>query len=55
MPRTRRSGGAREISEKDLVAAMRFAHPECVKLTPELVGELNWLHDDCAYRKALKR
>jgi polyribonucleotide nucleotidyltransferase len=25
-------GGAREISEKDLVAAMRFAHAECVKL-----------------------
>ena len=25
-------GGAKEISEKDLFAAMKFAHPECVKL-----------------------
>ena len=28
-------------------------NPECVKLTPELVSRLNWLHDDCGYRKAL--
>lgn len=33
----------------------RFAvNPECVKLTPELVRELRWLHDGCAYRKAMK-
>ena len=31
--------------------------PECLQLTEELVRELNWLHDDCGYRKAqgLKR
>ncbi|GAB7027684.1 YcgN family cysteine cluster protein [Geotalea toluenoxydans] len=31
--------------------------PECIQLTEELVRELNWLHDDCGYRKAqgLKR
>lgn len=28
-------------------------NPECVQLTPELVKDLNWLHDDCAYRQAL--
>jgi len=28
-------------------------NPECIKLTEELVRELHWLHDDCAYRKAL--
>ena len=28
-------------------------NPECVKLTEELVRTLPWLHDDCAYRKAL--
>jgi uncharacterized cysteine cluster protein YcgN (CxxCxxCC family) len=32
----------------------RFAiNPECVQLTPELVGRLHWLHDECAYRVAL--
>ncbi len=29
-------------------------NPECVKLTPELVGQLRWLHDGCAYRKTLQ-
>jgi len=28
-------------------------NPECVALTPELVESLPWLHDDCAYRRAL--
>lgn len=28
-------------------------NPECVALTPELVERLPWLHDDCAYRRAL--
>jgi uncharacterized cysteine cluster protein YcgN (CxxCxxCC family) len=27
--------------------------PECIELNEELVRELNWLHDDCGYRKAL--
>lgn len=32
----------------------RFAiNPDCVKLTEELVRTLPWLHDDCAYRRAL--
>jgi uncharacterized cysteine cluster protein YcgN (CxxCxxCC family) len=31
----------------------RFAiNPECVKLTPELVREIRWLHDGCGYMKA---
>ncbi|MRR53270.1 MAG: YcgN family cysteine cluster protein [Deltaproteobacteria bacterium] len=32
-------------------------YPECVQLTETLVQKLNWLHDDCGYRKAfgLKR
>ncbi|GAB4295659.1 MAG: YcgN family cysteine cluster protein [Desulfuromonadia bacterium] len=29
-------------------------NPECVALTPELVETLHWLHDDCAYRRALE-
>jgi uncharacterized protein len=28
---------------------------ECVKLTPALLREIRWLHDDCGYRKALVR
>jgi uncharacterized protein len=28
-------------------------NPECVKLTPELVKGLRWLHDKCGYMKAL--
>ncbi len=29
----------------------RFKHEEdCIKLTPENVGELDWLPEDCAYR-----
>ena len=34
----------------------RFAiNPECVKLTPALLGEIRWLHDDCGYRKTPAR
>jgi hypothetical protein len=29
-------------------------NPECVKLTPELVPTLRWLHDDCGYVRNLK-
>lgn len=28
-------------------------NPDCLQLTPELVTQLHWLHDDCGYRKAL--
>ena len=32
----------------------RFAiNPECVKLTPELVREIRWLHNGCGYRKSM--
>ena len=30
-------------------------NPSCVKLTPELVATLRWLHDDCGYMKAFGR
>jgi uncharacterized cysteine cluster protein YcgN (CxxCxxCC family) len=30
-------------------------NPACVKLTPELVAEIRWLHDDCGYMKAFGR
>jgi uncharacterized cysteine cluster protein YcgN (CxxCxxCC family) len=30
-------------------------NPECVKLTPEMVKTLHWLHEDCAYMRALGR
>jgi uncharacterized cysteine cluster protein YcgN (CxxCxxCC family) len=41
------------VSRECRIYERRFAiNPECVKLTPKLVGELNWLHDECAYRKA---
>jgi uncharacterized protein len=43
------------VSRECRVYERRFAvNPECVKLTPELVRELRWLHDGCAYRKAMK-
>jgi uncharacterized cysteine cluster protein YcgN (CxxCxxCC family) len=42
------------VSRECRVYERRFAiNPECVKLTPELVRDLNWLHDGCAYRKVL--
>jgi uncharacterized cysteine cluster protein YcgN (CxxCxxCC family) len=28
-------------------------NPDCVKLTPERVESLSWLHDSCGYRQAL--
>lgn len=28
--------------------------PDCVRLTPENVGKLNWLPDTCAYRRLAK-
>lgn len=28
--------------------------PDCVRLTPENVGQLNWLPDTCAYRRLAK-
>ncbi len=28
-------------------------NPECVKLTPELVRRISWLHDECGYRKMM--
>ena len=27
-------------------------NPDCVKLSPEMVGSLRWLHDQCGYIKA---
>ena len=44
------------ISRECRIYERRFAiNPACVKLTPELVGKLRWLHDECAYRKSMKR
>ena len=43
------------VTRECKVYERRFAiNPECVKLTPGLVGELRWLHDGCAYRKAVR-
>lgn len=28
-------------------------NPECVKLTPDKIENLHWLHEDCAYMKAI--
>ncbi|BDV44089.1 hypothetical protein GURASL_30120 [Geotalea uraniireducens] len=42
------------VSRQCVIYDRRFTiNPECVKLTEELVRELNWLHDECAYRRAL--
>lgn len=42
------------VTRQCRVYGRRFEiNPECVQLTPELVRTLNWLHDGCAYRKAL--
>lgn len=27
-------------------------NPACIKLTPELLQQLRWLHPDCGYRRA---
>jgi uncharacterized cysteine cluster protein YcgN (CxxCxxCC family) len=26
-------------------------NPECVKLSPQMIGKIPWLHDRCAYMK----
>ncbi len=42
------------VTRRCVIYDRRFEiNPECVKLTEELVRELNWLHDDCAYRRKL--
>lgn len=42
------------VTRKCKVYKRRFViNPECVKLSPELVREIRWLHDGCGYRKAL--
>lgn len=42
------------VSRQCKVYERRFEiNPDCIALTPELVKSLNWLHDACAYRKAL--
>lgn len=28
-------------------------NPDCIQLSPALVKNLNWLHDDCGYRRAM--
>ena len=28
-------------------------NPECVKLSPDIIGGLRWLHDQCAYMRKL--
>ncbi len=34
----------------------RFAiNPDCIKLTPELIRKLHWLHDGCGYITALRK
>ncbi len=39
----------RECKVYDRRAAI---NPACIKLTPELLGTLRWLHPDCGYRQA---
>jgi hypothetical protein len=42
------------VSRRCRIYERRFdINPDCVKLTEELVRDLAWLHDDCAYRRAL--
>ncbi|HTP64661.1 MAG TPA: YcgN family cysteine cluster protein [Geobacteraceae bacterium] len=42
------------VTRKCKIYDRRFdINPECVKLTPELVKRINWLHDGCGYRKKL--
>lgn len=41
------------ISRECRIYERRFEiNPQCLKLTPELVKKLNWLHDECGYRAA---
>jgi uncharacterized cysteine cluster protein YcgN (CxxCxxCC family) len=42
------------VSRQCRIYERRFEiNPDCIKLTEELVRTLPWLHDDCAYRRAL--
>lgn len=42
------------VSRSCKIYERRFQiNPECVKLTEEMVRSIPWLHDDCAYRRAL--
>ncbi|RNC71404.1 MAG: YcgN family cysteine cluster protein [Desulfuromonadales bacterium] len=42
------------VTRQCVIYDRRFdINPECIKLTEDLVRELHWLHDGCAYRKAL--
>jgi hypothetical protein len=41
-------------SRECVIYERRFEiNPACMKLTEELVRNLNWLHDGCGYRQAL--
>lgn len=41
------------VSRECRIYERRFAiNPQCIKLTPELVKKLTWLHDECGYRAA---
>lgn len=41
------------ISRECRIYERRFTvNPDCIKLTPDLVKNLHWLHDDCGYRSA---
>jgi uncharacterized protein len=42
------------VSRECTIYERRFEiYPECVKLTPELVRELRWLHPSCGYKEAM--
>jgi uncharacterized protein len=42
------------VSRECTIYDRRFEiYRECVKLTPELVRELHWLHPECGYKEAL--
>ena len=41
------------VSRECRIYERRFAiNPKCIKLTPDLIRKLNWLHDQCGYRAA---
>lgn len=43
------------VTRKCRIYKRRFEiYPECIQLTEDLVRELFWLHDGCAYKKALE-
>jgi len=40
------------VTRRCKIYSKRFEiNPHCIKLTPELVKKLQWLHDGCGYRK----